>query len=227
MSLHGAQGRGGVLLEKVREETAPAEDAAPPTADLAPWPSPALARPCDPVPAEGFEDGRLIDLAGALSLMRMQLAEMKQDSIAISANQVGLTWRVFVFANDDGSEMALANPEIIETSDELDYADEACLSFLGPYYPVQRRFGYGLQVQVARPASCVMRAQATSGELLEIEAEGIMARMFQHEVDHLDGMTMLDRLNRQQRRAAERRWYKMHPELAPREATVRLPKRGA
>jgi peptide deformylase len=181
--------------------------------ELVPFPHPALSMPCLPVPDDAWENGVVQELVDSLVQVREQLAAMHVDSYGIAAPQVAIPFRAFVWDNN-GAAMALINPEIVEASLAREAGPEECLSFLGRYHQLANRFDAGLSVQVFRSVRCVVRALTVDKELVEVEAEGIIARMFQHEVDHLDGITMLDRLaSRQMKRDALRRWYKMHPEL--------------
>jgi peptide deformylase len=88
--------------------------------------------------------------------------------------------------------MALVNPVIEWTSDELEPAEEGCLSLPG------------VHVEVERPARVRVRARDEHGEQLQVEAEGLTARVIQHEIDHLDGILILDRISREARKEAMR-----------------------
>lgn len=103
--------------------------------------------------------------------------------IGLSANQVGVSKRVFVMGNED-VQTAVFNPEIIETSKETVSLDEGCLSFPGIY------------VKVNRPAKIKARFQNVKGELVEQEFQGLTARIFQHEYDHMLGKTMQDQVSK-------------------------------
>jgi peptide deformylase len=88
--------------------------------------------------------------------------------------------------------MALVNPVLSWTSEELEIAEEGCLSLPG------------VHVEVERPARVRVTAQDGDGDPLELEAEGLVARVIQHEIDHLDGVLILDRISRQARKEAMR-----------------------
>lgn len=181
--------------------------------ELVPYPHPCLSMPALPVPDDAWENGVVQELVDSLVQVRKQLAEMEVDSYGIAAPQVAIPFRAFVW-DHNGAPMALINPEIVEASLEREAGPEECLSFLGRYHSIAKRFDGGLSVQVFRSVRCVVRAYTVDKELVEVEGEGLIARMFQHEVDHLDGITMIDRLaSRQMKRDALRRWWKMHPEL--------------
>jgi peptide deformylase len=87
---------------------------------------------------------------------------------------------------------ALVNPVVEWRSDELEVAEEGCLSLPG------------VHVEVERAARVRVRARDPQGEELEIEADGLTARVIQHEVDHLDGVLILDRISREARKEAMR-----------------------
>ena len=86
----------------------------------------------------------------------------------------------------------LVNPEIEWSSEELEIAEEGCLSLPG------------VHVDVERPARVRVRARDETGAELELEAEALTARVIQHEVDHLDGILILDRISKQARKDAMR-----------------------
>ena len=123
-------------------------------------------------------------------------ADMRETMLAapgvgLAAPQVGVTRRLFTF--DSGEEAgAYANPEITWRSDEIQEGEEGCLSIPGIYFPVVR----AMQVRV--------RARAVDGGTIEREAEGFLARIFQHEIDHLAGVLFVDRLEAEHRREAMR-----------------------
>ncbi len=118
---------------------------------------------------------------------------------AIAANQVGVLRRLFVWesaiADVDGEPWsgAYVNPEIAETSEETQEGDEGCLSFPGLFYPT------------TRPLRARVRAYDVHGEPLERVGEGYLARLFLHEIDHLNGILFIDHLARHDRKEAMRR----------------------
>jgi peptide deformylase len=119
--------------------------------------------------------------------------------VGLAATQVGILHRVLVYrayANDP--IVALVNPVIEWRSDELESAEEGCLSIPG------------VHVEVERPARIRARALDASGEEMLVEAEGLQARVIQHEVDHLDGILILDRISREARREAMRSLREAH-----------------
>ena len=101
--------------------------------------------------------------------------------------------RIIVLDIDNGL-MALCNPRIVETSEETEIDDEGCLSFPGVYIPIER------------PVRCVCEALDIKGNPVRLAAEGLFARVLQHETDHLDGLLIIDRATPEERRAALRRY---------------------
>jgi peptide deformylase len=113
--------------------------------------------------------------------------------VGLAATQLGVLHRVLVYsAYADDPLTALVNPVIEWRSEELESALEGCLSLPGVHVEVER----AVRVRVT--------AQDERGEPLEIEAEGLPARVIQHEVDHLDGILILDRISREARKEAMR-----------------------
>src|SRR4051812_47790964 len=138
------------------------------------------------------------------------------DGAGLAATQVGSLRRVFVYRlpddEDDAPARVVVNPVIESSSEGTETALEGCLS-LGKAR---------VNVEVERPHAVVMVGQDAKGEPLRIEAEGGHARVLQHELDHLDGVLMLDRTTAEQRRAAMRAlnagesWRPASPEPSPR-----------
>jgi len=116
----------------------------------------------------------------------------------LAAPQIGLLRRIFVYQGPEAEEArALVNPEVVEASDERDVDGEGCLSL-----DVLLRAGH--QVPVERPLRVRLRARDVAGNEVEVEAEGHEARILQHELDHLDGVLILDRAERPARKEAMR-----------------------
>jgi peptide deformylase len=111
--------------------------------------------------------------------------------VGLAAPQVGVPRRVFVFDSAEQSG-ALCNPEIVWRSEETQTGEEGCLSVPDLYFPVTR----AMSVRV--------RASDESGAPVEIEGSELLARIFQHEIDHLDGILFIDRLDSESRREAMR-----------------------
>jgi peptide deformylase len=124
-----------------------------------------------------------------------QMGRIMEDSLGIglAATQVGKLQRVLVYRVEPDSPVnAVVNPVIEWSGDELETAEEGCLSL------------QGVLVDVERPLHVRVRAQDEHGEPIAIEASGLEARVLQHEIDHLDGVLILDRTSRDQRKGAMR-----------------------
>ena len=109
----------------------------------------------------------------------------------VAAPQIGVNLRVFSY-NVDGDIGYVINPEIVETSGELELVDEGCLSVPGLWHKTPRH-------PFAR-----VRGIDLDGNVIELAGEGLMAQALQHECDHLEGIVYLDRLEKDERRAAMR-----------------------
>jgi peptide deformylase len=149
-------------------------------------PSPALKQHAQDV--DHFGDRELKALVTA-----MARAMYDAPGVGLAATQVGVLKRVLVYDIDEGL-VALCNPRIVETSDETQLSEEGCLSLPG------------IEVPVERAVSLTCEAQDIDGNPVTIEAEGLLARVLQHEVDHLDGVLIIDRAVPEERRAAIRRY---------------------
>jgi peptide deformylase len=113
--------------------------------------------------------------------------------VGLAATQLGVMHRMLVFqAGPDATPTPLVNPELEWVSNELVIAEEGCLSLPR------------VAVDVERPLHARVSGRDVRGEPLLIEASGLEARVLQHEIDHLDGVLMLDRATRDQRKAALR-----------------------
>src|SRR5215212_10073213 len=113
--------------------------------------------------------------------------------IGLAATQVGVMHRVLVYrVESEAAVAALVNPVLEWASDEREPMEEGCLSLPG------------VLVDVDRSVYVRVRAQDERGEDLVVEASGLEARVIQHEMDHLDGVLILDRTSRDQRKAAMR-----------------------
>jgi peptide deformylase len=113
--------------------------------------------------------------------------------VGLAATQLGILRRVLVFqAGHDSEPTALINPSIAWLSDQEAVAEEGCLSLPG------------ISLDVERPLHARFSGLDLDGEEVTIEASGLEARVLQHELDHLDGVLILDRAPRDQRKGALR-----------------------
>jgi peptide deformylase len=139
------------------------------------------------LPVEHFDD--------ALKSAIERMGELMRDALGVglAANQVGLLQRVFVYRVDPEDPVtAVVNPVLESTSDELESTEEGCLSLPA------------VHVEVERPAHVRLRGRDPEGAELVVEASGLEARVIQHELDHLNGILILDRVSREQRKEAMR-----------------------
>jgi peptide deformylase len=113
--------------------------------------------------------------------------------VGLAATQVGVLNRVLVYrVAPEAPVAALVNPELEWAGREEEIAEEGCLSLPA------------VHVDVERPVYIRVRGQNEDGEKITVEASGLEARVIQHEMDHLDGVLILDRIGRQQRKEAMR-----------------------
>ena len=129
---------------------------------------------------------------GDLERLVERMTALMQDAngVGLAANQVGVLRRVLVMQPDEGEPMVLVNPVIRKASDEVAADDEGCLSLQGVTVPVERR------------CRVTIEGKDEHGETVSYELEGLAARVAQHELDHLDGVLILERTTDDARRAA-------------------------
>ena len=152
-------------------------------AQIRQWPEPVLKLRAGEVVE--FDD----DLRRLVERMQALMAEARGNGLA--GNQAGVLRRVFVFRIEDEDEpRAAVNPAIVAPSEELETADEGCLSMQGVLVPVER------------PSAVTLEAHDAEGKPYRLELEGLAARVVQHEVDHLDGVLILERTTPEARREA-------------------------
>ncbi len=128
-------------------------------------------------------DGRFIDLCD-----QMFVAMYDAPGIGLAAPQVGVQKRFFVYDIDDDPGV-LINPQITETDGEWAY-EEGCLSIPG------------MAFEIVRPKQILVTGVDLDGNSIELEADELFARLIQHEIDHLDGVLMLEHLDDDQRKQA-------------------------
>jgi peptide deformylase len=129
------------------------------------------------------------DLQRLVALMKVLMHDA--NGVGLAANQIGVLRRVFVFqAAEDEEPLAAVNPAIVEQSAELTSIEEGCLS-LGP-----------VRVPVERHVTLTLAGQDVDGSELQLELADHAARVVQHELDHLDGVLIIDRTTPDRRREA-------------------------
>ena len=148
-----------------------------------------------PDPVLRMKTREVVDFDDALATLVERLTRVMTAArgVGIAAPQIGVLQRVLVHQADEEAEpVALVNPQIVSRSDEVDVVEEGCLSLDAA----------AVTVDVERPLAITVEALTPSGESLHIEVEGLEARIIQHEVDHLDGVLIIDRTTPEQRRGA-------------------------
>ena len=160
-------------------------------ANIVQWGDPVLKSKALPVGV--FDDALRAEIARMAGLMDDALG------IGLASNQIGRLRRLLVYkVEPDSPAQALVNPEIEWSSKLEEVFEEGCLSL------------QGVSVDVERPIHVRVRAQDGHGEWILVEASGLEARVIQHEMDHLDGVLILDRASREQRREAMRALREQH-----------------
>jgi peptide deformylase len=141
---------------------------------------PVLREPAKPVETFDRALRRLVD----------DMLETMYDApgVGLAAPQVGVSLRLFTYDDGETGPKVMANPELVDGEGEI-VDEEGCLSIPGPFHPTPR----------FRRITC--RGQDVKGRPVAIEGEGLLARIFQHEADHLDGALYIDRLDDDGRRA--------------------------
>jgi peptide deformylase len=154
-------------------------------AQVVKWGDPVLKSKASPV--SNFGPDLRTEVERMYGIMRDGLG------VGLAATQLGVLRRLLVFhAGPDGEPSALVNPEVEWLSDEMAVSEEGCLSLPR------------VSVDVERPLYARFSGRDVEGEPVVIEAAGLEARVLQHEIDHLDGVLILDRTERPQRKAALR-----------------------
>ena len=153
-------------------------------AQIRQYPDPALRMQAKPVQDFDDELRRLVE--------RMRALMIDASGVGLAATQLGILQRVFVFdtGDEDQEVAALVNPELVRRSDEVETDDEGCLSLQGVLVPVERA------------ATVRVEGRNERGEEVGYDLEGFAARAAQHELDHLDGVLILDRTTPEARREA-------------------------
>lgn len=129
-------------------------------------------------PVFNFSKADKKEIAETIKKMRRLMVE--HNGVGLAANQLALSWRLFV-ARDEDKFYAVFNPEIIKKSKEISALEEGCLSV-----PSEERL-------VPRAEKIILSGHDRRGKKIKISAWGLLSRIFQHETDHLNGLLILDR----------------------------------
>jgi peptide deformylase len=142
------------------------------------------------------------DIDGKLVTLADQMLEVMYEApgLGLAAPQVGVQKQLFVYDVGEGPR-TLVNPTITESSGEWVY-DEGCLSIPGLY------------VEIARPKEVLLHGWDLDGNEVHVEGDELLARLFQHELDHLNGVLMFERMTDEQRKEAMREWRRLQTEPA-------------
>ena len=143
-------------------------------------------------PVLRMETKPIVDIDDAVRSLVTDLIETMYEApgVGLAANQIGFSRRIAVFdTQDELGPKVMINPEIVEQSGEWEF-EEGCLSVPDRYWPI------------LRPGFVRVKALDLDGEEFEIAGDGLMGRVLQHEVDHLDGLLLLDRLPKGARKKA-------------------------
>lgn len=125
-------------------------------------------------------------------------ATMKADrGLGLAAPQVGRSVRLFVCHADKDKDRVFINPQIVRMSEELVDYEEGCMSIPGLY------------AEVKRPREVSVQAYNEKGRPFTIDADGLLARVIQHELDHLDGKLFIDHLSKAKRERIVSQWEKI------------------
>ena len=156
----------------------------------------------DPVLAS--QAAAVTDIDGKVVRLVEEMFDTLYDSdsgIGLAAPQVGIQRQIFVWDMDD-EPMVILNPTIVESDGEWVY-DEGCLSIPGLY------------VEMTRPKTVLMKGIDMNGNEISLEADELEARLFQHELDHLNGVLMFDRMQPEQRKQAIAEYKKLSEQASP------------
>jgi peptide deformylase len=156
-------------------------------------------------------DGKLVRLVDEM----FESLYQSDNGVALAAPQIGIQKQIFVWDLGEGGKDVLFNPEIVESDGEWVF-EEGCLSIPGLY------------VEIVRPKTVLIKGIDIDGAEVQYEADEFEARMFQHELDHLHGVLMFDRMTPDQRKQALAEFRRMQREAtepgstAPRRRRLRL-----
>jgi len=148
-----------------------------------------------PHPALRAEAGDIDSIDADIEKLARKMIELMHAcrGVGLAANQVGIPLRLFVAnpGGEEGEDRVFINPQIIDESGWVEH-EEGCLSLPQIYAPIRRR------------EKCVIEALDLSGKAIRQSAEGLLARIFQHETDHLAGRLILNRMSAVSRMSARR-----------------------
>ena len=150
-------------------------------------PNPILSKKCAPLSADDLKAGKYDELVA-----RMREAMVANHGIGLAANQISEDLALFVIdqqlAKDHDVSDVYANPEITDYGKETENVEEGCLSIEGYWQPI------------ARAKKIMFKALDGTGKKVKFRARGLLARVLQHETDHLSGLTIKDRAAKREKK---------------------------
>ncbi len=145
------------------------------------------------------------------NLIADMFVTMEEDNgIGLAAPQIGKNIRLFIVKIDDGVQRVFINPQIVATSEAVCSYEEGCLSIPKMY------------ASVVRPESVTVQYQDQNGRRKILQATGLLARVIQHEYDHLEGVLFVDRLEEEEKQALIKKFKERQMKKAKRSAKKRV-----
>lgn len=143
-------------------------------------------------PVLGAVTTKVEDIDAKIAALAYSMIETMNEApgVGLAANQIGVQKRLFVYDKGEGPRVVV-NPVIVETSGEWTY-EEGCLSVPG------------LSWEIVRPNAVHLRGYDLDGNELDVETDEFEGRIFQHEVDHLDGVLLIERLSEEQKKEVKK-----------------------
>lgn len=125
-------------------------------------------------------------------IARMWTAMYENKGVGLAAPQVGITKKIIVVdTQEEGEKFAVINPRIVRMEQEQEFSEEGCLSIPD------------IRGDVLRPVTIEVQGMDLAGKPFQMEATGLLARVFQHEIDHLNGVLFVDKLPENQKNKIE------------------------
>lgn len=151
----------------------------------------------EPILVQNTQEVKEFDQNLEKLVIDMHDAMNRDHGIGLAAPQVGVSKRLFVVGLDNEPLHVFINPRVVAMSEETSEYEEGCLSFPGLYFTV------------VRPAAVDIEAVDVRGKPFRLSADGLLARVIQHEYDHLDGILFIDRVSPAKRRRALAHYSRM------------------
>lgn len=136
----------------------------------------------DSIMGEKCQEVEKIDDEILKLIEEMKKKMIESEGVGLAANQVGIGKKIIIVQTEKGPE-ALINPKILKKSRETEISEEGCLSLPG------------VRLDIKRAKEVLIEALDTDGKFLQIEAKNLPARIFQHEIDHIEGCLIIDRIS--------------------------------